>query len=202
MAKGVAYVLTCDPCNHDGMPDITGHATRVISIDGMPPVEVDLCGRDNRLVSWLREVCEQEGRPTAGKEERLARAADKVKEVTARRSKELGTAPPPKPAADAKKPKKRGNKNDPDKIWLFCTESHPSEGGGPRKIAYGDRNSHVSQCHEGKKMWDVKWDDPDGHLKYPCNAHAECRNTGLSFTSAQGLAQHIRGSALENINQP
>jgi hypothetical protein len=69
-----------------------------------------------------------------------------------------------------------------------------------RRIAYSNRNSHAELVHRQARIWEIRWEDPDGILAVPCEAHAECMKTGLSFCSKAGLLQHTRSCPLPRID--
>lgn len=198
MARDLITIATCDPCAEDGLGDVTAVATHVISIDGKPATEIDVCARDSRTIRWFLHVCMEKGRQVEHKEARLAKA------VKTRQRKELEQAPQePEPAPEpAAKKKAKATTGTKDRLRVICTESHPTSGGGPRDISFQDRSSHVDQCHPGMRIWDVVWVYPKDREWFPCTAHAECMKTSppLSFPSLKGVGHHIKACKLPRID--
>jgi hypothetical protein len=214
MAEKVTHSRTCDDCEDDGLPDVEAPRQYAISINGAPFKLLDFCiPSDRAVMSRLVKLYEERGvelPPKPAPEEKPAR-----KSVTSQRKPKELTAPAQSKEPAAKKPSREKKTDerirqhitkDDDKrargaVW--CPKEHPQKNGAGSYVVYANRPSHAEQCHKGAKVWDIKWEDPDGILTVPCTSHAECLNTGLLFKNKAGLTTHINTCALPRIdNQP
>lgn len=204
----------CDGCDHLDLPAPFAAVEHTLTVDGGPLRRVQLCPRCAIVWEPLILVYKERGQDveTAPKETPAKRAAKKprAKAVKAAKSKELE---PPAPlaqeqtVAEADEQAPAGKPKKP-RQYLMCPLTHKS-GDGPRRVVYGDRNSHADVLHDHARIWEIRWQDPDGILPrddegnplHACDAHAECMETGLAFTSAVGLKQHENGCPLPRIDQ-
>lgn len=185
MAKDVRFITTCDPCDHDGMSGVPAVATRVLSINGGPQKEIDLCARDEMSFKRLFQTYAEHGREASSKEPAVPKRA-KPSAIAAPKAKELEKPPP------------ATEEGPPDKVW--CPLPHNSENGKGKFITYKSRGQHAKQTHDGAQVWDIEWMDPHKILTDPCTVHAECMETGLAFESAHGLSTHIAKCPLPRID--
>jgi len=170
----------CDDCIHHDIHDVPAIVEYVLVVNGDKLRKVQLCARCDLIWQPIIAVYQQQGQEVDIPSERSApKAAKKRKSqaVTAAKPKELAPAPE-EPAAEG---------DTTQHLHIVCPIPHPSEGGGKRRIRYSDRSSHVDQCHEGIRIHDIKWEDPDGILKAFCERHP----TPLGFTSERGVKQHV-----------
>lgn len=177
MARDVKWVQVCDPCNRLDIPNAEAVTTHLVSVDGGPLKEVDVCARDEEIFQqFLRDFIDG-AREVPGPETEPAPAVKK------RKPKALKAAEPKQlekpPAEDPPEKKKQ---------FLVCPLPHSSTKGGPLTVDYNNRGTHAQMVH-GVHVWEVPWQDPDGILKVTCTEHDFCN--GLGFTAKQGLSQHI-----------
>jgi hypothetical protein len=178
MAQDVTISVWCDWCDLLGMQRVPAVRTRVIAVDG-PGRRVDICRRCDLLLADLEELYRSKG------QELPLDAAQKA--ASKGEARELDGAAKP------------GSRERADKQYLVCPLPHKGPRSGPRRVAYADRDAHAAQVHD-LRMWDVTWEDPDGILAVSCDAHQECRNSGLRFTSLRGKNNHIDKSSLRRID--
>ena len=191
MAKDVRWIQVCDPCNQLDIPNAEAVTTHLVSIDGGPLKEVDVCARDEEIfqqflrdfVEGAREVPRPETEPAPAVKKRKPKAVKTVEPKQLEKPPDENSAPP--------KPRQV--------IW--CPLEHPTEGGAGKAISYADRNSHADQVHDHARLWEIPWGDPENILHFPCDAHAECMKIGLSFATSRGLAQHRGACPLPRIDQ-
>ncbi|MFE6739749.1 hypothetical protein [Streptomyces tubercidicus] len=190
MARSVAITDTCDECDWIGLEGVIAVVRHVIAIDG-PPKKFDLCPQHDHAFQPYIHLYKERG---ASEEDQP------------RRQKALAS---PQKAESKEKPssKKSGNKEPGkeksarEKLYVVCTEKHPMSDGGHKRVSYTGRGSHADIVHDGKKLWDIKWEDPDGVLTAPCRVHKECMETGLAFSSQKGLGAHMAACPLEQVTQ-
>lgn len=180
MARSVEITDTCDRCDLIGLAGVPAIARHVIAIDG-PPKKFDLCPQHEHALRPYIVLYKERG---AGEEDEP------------RRQKALAA---PQKAED----KKKSGKDKPakEKLYVVCPLPHSSLGGKPKRVAYQGRSTHLDVVHEGKKLWDIEWEDPDGILTAPCRVHKECMETGLAFTSEKGVGVHVAACSLEKVSE-
>jgi hypothetical protein len=209
MAKDIKWIEVCDPCNQHDLPNTEAVAQHTIAVDGRPPVEVDVCGRDEVFFQEFVRLFVDCGREIPAPAQEEAPPRKRAKAVKTAKPKELG-APPPQAAEQLPiEDKAEEGKSDKPVRRILCPLPHPTEGGGPKLVNYSDRNSHADMIHDGLRAWDIAWEDPEGILpresngepRYQCRAHAQCIKLGLAFTTPQSLPQHYRGCPLPRIDQ-
>lgn len=207
MAVKVTHDHTCDDCEHDRLYDVSAPHQHVLSINGGPFKQLDFCSPSDRVVmSRLIELYEERGReltPEPKEQPAPPAKAKRRKPVAARKPKAI-----PAPAQAPEEQKHQEEKEDdkpPEakkRLTIWCPEPHKSKGDRGMRVAYEDRNSHADMCHDGAKLWDISWEDPDGIITAYCTSHAECMKAGIGFTSETGLRIHVRTSPLSRIDQP
>lgn len=223
MATKVIHGHSCDDCWVDHLHEVDAEEHHVISIDGGPHKRFDFCSPSERAVMGriLRlyyecgddlEQTQQASRSTelpASQEERQTaeeasptpvarkRRTGKSAKALSAKGKESGGVPAP-----MQEPLPSDQAAAKPRQYIWCPEPHKSKGGKGMRVAYGDRNSHADMCHEGARMWDIPWEDPDGIIEVYCTSHAECMKSGIGFTGATGLRGHVRTSPLSHIDQP
>lgn len=187
MAIKLVTQAICDGCLHFDIPNVPAVVEYRLSINDGPRRKVQLCQRCDVVWEPLIEVVAKWGQDDPAPTEEPKRSTKKKpKAVKAAEPKELEAVPTPAP----EKPKQ----------YLMCPLPHPSEGGGPKRVTYNDRQSHAEMLHHGAKIWDIAWEDPDHIITAHCDGHAECMKTGLGFTTKVGVAQHKRGCPLPRID--
>lgn len=187
MARSVTVRDTCDRCDRDlGLEGVPAVARHVIAIDG-PPKKIDLCLQHEHAFQPYIHLYKERG---ASEEDQP------------RRHKALAASPKveSKEQPDSKKSGTKG-KSAKQKLYVVCTEKHPASGGGHKRVSYAGRGSHADIVHDGKKLWDIEWEDPDGVLTAPCRVHKECAETNLAFASEKGLGAHVAACPLEQVTQ-
>ncbi|MFC5909228.1 hypothetical protein [Streptacidiphilus monticola] len=179
--------VLCDWCALLGIDDVPAATQRVIAVDG-PPRRVDLCRRcDLALAAFtdLYDTGQDLPNDTAPRRRRAASAP-----VAAR------PASTPVEAAESaeateRAPRRRGGRvRDASKPSVVCPLDHPHSGGGPQRVSYQGRGSHADMVH-GLHLTRITWEDPDGILRFPCEAHTACREHHVAFASKTGLTNHL-----------
>lgn len=192
MARRLVTLDICDDCTHNKIPNVPAVGQHVLSIDGQPLRRVQLCMRCEVIWEPFIAVYEQQGQdvepPPSETPPKKAAKKRRPRAVPADKPKELEKAPA-EPAPDKRH------------LLVWCPEPHPTKNGHGTPVSYETRNTHAENVHNGAKVWEIKWGDPEGILKARCESHAECMKTGLSFTSKQGLAQHQRSCQLPRVDQ-
>jgi hypothetical protein len=197
-------IETCDPCEEflglEGMP---AERSITIAIDGGPPKRWEVCGPHLHMLKPVLEMYERCGVDESLKRKRTPSKRD-VPEP-----EETGTFPIPTQApkqlemAQTAEPEKQPARDKPSKykkdVWVVCPLPHPQSKHGPKRVRYSTRATHAEKVHNGLRMWDIEWEDPDSVIVAKCETHAECLKTGLGFTSEVGLTQHIKASPQEKL---
>lgn len=182
MAKDVQVILLCDPCDQTNLTGIKAVSTHLISIDGMPPMEVDMCARDEAF--FMRVYASGRALPPPPPEPK----APAQKKPKAPKAKELEKATEKTAEKPAKKAVEKAATED--KPRLLCPLGHSSKNGAPMMVTYASRNTHASVLHK-VPVWEIAWEDPEGILKAFCDASEMCIQNKVGYTSKQGLTQHI-----------
>jgi hypothetical protein len=190
MAKDVRIVSLCDPCDQQNFTGVEAVGTHVLSMNGGPPKEVDMCARDEALFLRVYSSGREIHPPPPPVEEPTPAKKPKAKAVKAAKPKEL-----PVSMADAveKVPTDEGTK----KVQVQCLLDHAPHG-GPKMVTYSSRAMHA-KGHDDRHVWDIPWADPAGVLTSYCTEHELCKKNNLGFTSQNGLSQH---SVLLRNNPP
>jgi hypothetical protein len=207
MARKEILESVCDPCGLDELGDTPAHAFLVMSINGGPHKHFDLCGRDEKFfMDHVVRLYNESGVELPGQQTKAPAKKEPVKELEQAPVQDETLPAPKKKAAPAKTKKKTEEepapeaKENKEKLYVWCAEPHKSKKGTGKRVAYGGRTGHAGMCHEGAKVWEVKWEDPDGIITAPCTSHEQCMSVGLGFTSTHGLASHITGCPLPRID--
>lgn len=174
MARTFIAQALCDLCDHLGLHNIPAHTPHVIKLDSGPLKEHDHCDRCEKAIAWFLDYLRDHGQEVEPPQPKQP----KTKTVHAPQPKEL------------EKPRQ----------YVLCPLPHAAEHGQSKRVAYTDRGTHADIVHDGAKLWEITWEDPDNILTHPCDVHAECMKTHLAFSSARGLAQHRYSSPLPRID--
>lgn len=198
MARKLVPKDTCDRHQLLGLGEVLAEGSIVLSLNGGPAQEYDLCS-----------VCMVACQPVFELYQTPGRRPDEAQRKEARRRKKPVEAAPVKelPAAETEAPPAKlgravteyptsSAKKSLGDAHVVCTEDHPAHGGGHAAVRYKTRGTHATAAH-GKEIWAIRWEDPDGVLTVPCDEHRVCKESGLSFTSPQGLSQHKHKHAPE-----
>jgi hypothetical protein len=98
--------------------------------------------------------------------------------------------PEPEPASEvAEAPKK---KTGTAALTIVCPREHSAHGGGPMRVSYTGRTSHADKVHNGAKVWEINWGDPDDILRVSCTHHQECIDGKLKFPSEWAVRTHVQ----------
>jgi len=168
----------CDDCTTHELPETEAVTGYELAINGEPPLRILLCARCDLIWSPFIELVRTMGQsvtPAVSSTPRgKSRATPKAIETAER---ELPAVP------QAEKPKKPVR-------YLVCPLAADHHDGEPARILYDSRNMHADQGHD-KRMWEIRWEDPDGILKAFCTEHPLCKENHVGFPSKAALSQHI-----------
>jgi hypothetical protein len=205
VARRLLTIETCDWCKKLGLEDVEAERSVHLGIDG-PPKRFEFCQLHLLQLEPLLELCQDE---KFGVDESLKpkRRGQQKQQQELEPSPWINAREPEQPTqlevvpAESEKqeePTEKPSKYQKD-VWVVCPLPHPTQKGGPKRVRYSIRATHAEKAHDGLKLWDIRWEDPDGVFTVKCEAHAECEKTGLGFTSELGLKQHIKASPLEKL---
>lgn len=170
----------CDGCLFLQLPPAEAVTEHIAVIDGGPLRRVMFCAHCAKAPLPFITIYTEYGQDveiSPSPPQRAGRSTKKSKAVKASKPKELENTHSTDSEPTAKK-------------QIVCPLPHASAQGGPLRVTYAGRVTHAG-THDGAKVWDIAWQDPDGILTAFCTEHEMCVKNNVGFTSQRGVNQHI-----------
>lgn len=191
MARVLQMSQTCDWCKLLGLGVVEAAHEHMLAVDG-PVKRFELCSQHDLALKEITVLYQKFGVDPDDKPRRNVSAKKAIAEQA-----ELGEADRGELTALAEEPKAK--KKGKPKETVFCPLPHRDANGSGKRIAYADRTSHADLVHK-LKIWEIKWEDPDGIMAEICTAHKECSAIGLGFKNSRSVSMHKKACSLELID--